>query len=262
MSGEALARLGAFLSLLALFALWETLSPARARVLPRWRRWPANLALVALGGGAIRLLAPMTAVGAASWAHAHGLGLFNWLNAPLWASIPLSMLAFDLVIYVQHRVFHTVPILWRLHRMHHADLDLDVTTGLRFHPAEVVLSMLLKVVATIALGAPALSVIVFEILLNGLAMFNHSNARLSPRAEAWTRRWIITPDLHEIHHSVRPQETHSNYGFNLTLWDWLFGTLRRQPQDKNVTIGLPVFRAPAQSRLDQLLIQPFRQERP
>jgi sterol desaturase/sphingolipid hydroxylase (fatty acid hydroxylase superfamily) len=171
----------------------------------------------------------------------------------------LAVVVLDMAIYFQHRLFHAVPVLWRLHRMHHADLDLDVTTGARFHPLEILLSMAIKVAVVIALGAPAVAVVLFEILLNASSMFNHANLRL-PLAVDGALRWlIVTPDVHRVHHSVIRAETDSNFGFSLSWWDRLFGTWRAQPEKGHdgMTIGLPVFRNPEQLRLDRMLVQPF-----
>jgi len=257
---EPALRLGAFVGVLALMALWEAARPRRPRALPRWLRWSNNLALVAVDTLVLRLLVPMLAVGLAMTAEAEGWGLLNMLAVPAWLAIPLAVLALDLVVYLQHVMFHAVPALWRLHRMHHADTDIDVTTGLRFHPFEIVLSMVVKLAAVLVLGPPVVAVVLFEVLLNATALFNHANLRLPAAVDRWLRLIVVTPDMHRVHHSVRPEETHSNFGFNMPWWDRLLGTYRAQPRDGHdgMTIGLAAFRAPREAWLDRLLMQPFR----
>lgn len=257
---EPMVRLSGFLGVFALAALWEALVPRRPRALSRALRWTNNLALVALNTVAVRLAVPVAAVGAALFAEANGLGLFNVLDAPGWLAFAATLLVLDLAIYLQHVVFHAVPPLWRLHRMHHADLEFDVTTGLRFHPLEIVVSMLWKLVVVIALGAPAAAVVAFEVLLNASSMFNHANARLPLGVDRALRLALVTPDMHRVHHSVRREETDSNYGFCLTWWDRLFRTYRAQPRDGHagMTIGLERFRAAGELRLDRMLLQPLR----
>jgi sterol desaturase/sphingolipid hydroxylase (fatty acid hydroxylase superfamily) len=204
-----------------------------------------------------------TAVGTALIAADNGWGLFHALALPLWAQAVLGFLALDFIIYAQHRVFHAVPLLWRLHRMHHADVDIDVTTGLRFHPFEILLSLLIKIAAVVALGVPAVAVLIFEVVLNATAMFNHSNVALPPKLEPLARWLIVTPQMHQVHHSVVRAETDSNFGFNLPWWDRLLGTYRPQPEagEAGVVIGLPIFRANDEARLDRMLTQPFRNDR-
>jgi sterol desaturase/sphingolipid hydroxylase (fatty acid hydroxylase superfamily) len=259
---EPAIRLGFFLGVFALLALAEALRPRRVRALSRWRRWPGNLGVVMVNTLVLRLLFGTAAVGVAVIAREGGWGLFNALAAPAWLAVAASVLVLDLVIYFQHVLFHAVPLLWRLHRMHHADLDFDVTTGARFHPVEIVLSMLLKLGAVVALGAPPLAVLIFEVLLNATAMFNHSNLRLPERLDRWLRLLVVTPDMHRVHHSIEPRETNSNFGFNLPWWDRLFGTYRAQPAagHDGMTIGLTQFRDPRELRLDRLLLQPLRGE--
>jgi len=261
---EPLLRFGVFVLVLAAVAAWEVLSPRRRQAHGRGRRWPSNLGIVVLDSLIVRVLFPAGAVGAALWAEAQGLGLFNALGVPPWVSVPVSVVLLDLAIWAQHLVFHAVPVLWRLHRMHHADTEFDVTTGLRFHPVEIVLSMLIKVAVVVALGAPALAVLLFEVLLNASAMFSHGNVRLPAWLDAALRRVIVTPDMHRVHHSALREETDSNYGFCLSLWDRLFGTYRAEPRlgQEGFVIGLETFRDPAELRLDRLLTQPFRDERP
>jgi sterol desaturase/sphingolipid hydroxylase (fatty acid hydroxylase superfamily) len=229
-----------------------------------WRRaalarWPGNLGLAVLGALAVRATVPAAAVGAAAWAEARGLGLLPALGLPGWAAVVVTLLALDLLIYWQHRITHTVPLLWRLHRVHHADPALDATTGLRFHPVEILLSMALKMVAVVALGAPPGAVLAFEVVLNATAMFNHAAIRLPPRFESWLRLVVVTPEMHRTHHSEVPDETDSCYGFCLPWWDWIFGSYRPAPAaGEGVVIGVPGWRAPPEQRLDRLLLQPFR----
>lgn len=260
MQSETAVRLGFFVGVFLAMALWETLAPRRARGFSRRARWPSNLAIVALDSLVVRVLFPVAAVGVAALAAARGWGLFNLLAAPAWLAIPLSLIALDFVIWAQHVAFHRIGLLWRFHRMHHADLDFDVTTALRFHPVEIVLSMLIKMAAVTALGAPAVAVLAFEVLLNALAMFDHSNASLPPRIDAIVRRLFVTPDMHRVHHSALPEETHSNFGFNLSIWDRMFGLYRAAPKagQEGMTIGLPILRDPNELRLDRLLTQPWR----
>jgi sterol desaturase/sphingolipid hydroxylase (fatty acid hydroxylase superfamily) len=193
-------------------------------------------------------------------AESRGWGLFHLLDTPLWLSLVVSVAALDFAIYLQHRLFHAVPLLWRLHRMHHADLEIDVTTGARFHPIEILLSMIIKLGVVIALGAPAAAVLMFEVLLNATSMFNHGNVRLPLAADRLLRWVVVTPDMHRVHHSILPRETNSNFGFNLPWWDRLLGTYRPQPEagHDGMTIGLDIFRDVRELRLDRLLLQPFR----
>ncbi len=257
---EPAVRLIAFASVFATMALWEVLAPRRRQAIGRAKRWPSNLGVVALDTLIVRILFPTTAVGLAFVAEAKGFGLFNAWSIPGWIAIPAAVVILDLVIYLQHVLFHAVPGLWRLHRMHHADLEFDVTTGARFHPIEIVLSMVMKLAVIGGLGAPAVSVLVFEVLLNATAMFNHSNARLPVALDRVLRWLIVTPDMHRVHHSVVVRETNSNFGFNLPWWDRLFGTYREQPaagHDKMI-IGVDEIRDAAEQRLDRMLTQPFR----
>lgn len=261
MGSEPFIRLSFFLGVLALVALWEVLAPRRRLSLPRAARWPANLAIVLLNTALLRLVLPASAVGFALLCEQRGWGLLGLLEAPSWTTIALGVLALDLVIYLQHVLFHAVPALWRLHRMHHADLDFDVTTGARFHPVEILLSMAIKLAAIAAFGVPATAVLIFEILLNATAMFNHGNIRM-PVALDRVLRWIVvTPDMHRVHHSVLPQETNSNFGFNMPWWDRLFGTYRAQPAagHEAMAIGVAHLSAPREQRLDRMLIQPFHE---
>ncbi len=257
---EIWIRLGAFIGVFALLALWETIAPLRRRSIGRTRRWPGNLGVTIIDAVVVRILFPAAAAGMALTAEARGWGLLNQIALPDWASIFIAVVALDLILYAQHVLFHAVPGLWRLHRMHHADLDLDVTTGVRFHPVEIVLSMLIKFAAVVALGVPILAVLIFEIVLNAAAMFNHSNIRLGSGVDRVLRLVLVTPAMHHVHHSVVRRETDSNYGFCLPWWDHLFKTYRRRPEAgyAAMTIGLAGFRDPGELRLDRMLIQPLR----
>ena len=240
--------------------LWELLAPRRPWAVGRASRWPSNLALLAIDALAVRLLIPTAAVGVALVADAHGFGLFHLLGWPAWLAGIVGFVALDLAIYGQHLVFHHVPWLWRLHRVHHADPDIDVTTGGRFHPIEILISMALKIATVALLGIPGSAVVAFEVVLNATSMFNHSNAVLPLWLDRAVRLVVVTPDMHRVHHSVVRAETDSNFGFNLPWWDWLFRTYRAQPDagHDRMTIGLPIFRDPRELRVDRLLTQPFR----
>ena len=255
---EAAIRLGGFLGVLLALLLAERLVP-RVAVRPLgWRRWPANLAMPVIGTALVRLVAPAGAVGAAIWAEAQGIGLMRGM--PAWLAIPAAMLLLDLAIYAQHRVFHAVPALWRLHRMHHADPELDATTGLRFHPLEILASLGIKVALVVAMGAPPVAVLAFEVLLNATSLFNHADIRIPPRIEAWLRLLVVTPDMHRTHHAEDRRDTDSCFGFCLPWWDRLFGSYRAAPDGglDGAVIGVPGLRAPAEQRLHRLLAQPFR----
>jgi sterol desaturase/sphingolipid hydroxylase (fatty acid hydroxylase superfamily) len=256
---EPALRLAAFLVSVAAMAAWESLAPRRRRPLGRLTRWPANIAIVVTNTLLLRLVFPVAAVGASLWAAEIGFGLFQWFAAPAWAAIAVSVVALDLVIYGQHAVFHRVPLLWRLHRMHHKDLDVDFTTGLRFHPVEIVISAAIRFAAVMILGAPAVAVILLEVILNSSSLFNHGNIRLGA-ADRVLRLLIVTPDMHRIHHSVIASETNSNYGFALSVWDRLFGTYRARPARGHdaMTLGLPLFRAPGDRGYLSLLLSPLR----
>lgn len=248
-----------FISLLALFAVAETLFPRRQRTQSQARRWFSNLSLLVIGSIAARWLLPIVPVGAALWAMNQNTGLLNLIPMPLWLSGVLAFLALDLLIYAQHRLFHYVPVLWRLHRMHHTDLDLDVSSGIRFHPLEILLSLIIKIGVVVALGAPPIAVLIFEIVLNGTSMFNHANIALPRAVDRFLRLALVTPDMHRIHHSVRRDETDSNFGFNIPWWDRLFGTYKSEPRDGQIglTLGLPIFRDDRAVQLLPLLAQPF-----
>lgn len=256
-------RLAIFLSVLVLCAAWEWAVPRKQRTRSRLLRWSNNLALVGFNSLTLAIAMPLLAIEASIRAVEHQVGLFNHLALPMWLVLPITVILLDGVIYFQHVVFHRLPILWRLHRMHHADRDIDVTTGARFHPIEIVLSMWIKIGVVMALGIPPIAVLVFEIVLNASAMFNHSNAKLPLAIDKVLRKIVVTPDFHRVHHSVIPKETHSNFGFFLSVWDRWFGTYRAQPEHghDNVEIGIPEFAAKNEQRLDKLLTQPFRSDR-
>ncbi|WP_353533886.1 sterol desaturase family protein [Cognatishimia sp. WU-CL00825] len=243
MENEATIRLSIFLGLFIVLAGIETLLPRRLRAQSRKSRWATNWALTAINTLTLRALAfllPALAVGAALDASAQGWGLFNLVGLPPWLEVFLAILIFDFAIWLQHLVTHKVPLLWRLHRVHHADRDMDVTTAIRFHPIEIALSMSLKIGLVYLLGPSALAIILFEIILNGTAMFNHANIRLPLPLDRNLRRVLVTPDMHRVHHSVHRHEHDSNYGFSLSLWDRLFGTYIAQPAEghDNMTVGL------------------------
>jgi sterol desaturase/sphingolipid hydroxylase (fatty acid hydroxylase superfamily) len=259
-ANEPTIRLGFFLGIFIAVILWELAAPCRPLTQPRWLRWYSNLGIVVLNTVAVRLLVPLVPVALAVMAETRGWGLLNLVDLPFWLTVVVSVVVLDLVIYFQHVMFHAVPTLWRLHRMHHADLDFDVTTGARFHPIEIILSILLKFAVITVIGPPAIAVIVFEVLLNGTSMFNHGNIRL-PRVLDRVLRWfIVTPDMHRVHHSSIPAETNSNFGFSLPYWDRLFGTYRDQPElgHEGMNIGLNAFRKASELHLHKMLIQPFK----
>lgn len=262
-AAEPAIRLGCFVGVLLLVAAWEATTPRRPQSIARLHRWPNNLGIVVLNTLALRLVFPLAGVGMAALAQDKGWGLLNLLPMSGWIAVPLAVLLLDLTIYGQHVAFHFVPWLWRLHRMHHADLEFDVTTGLRFHPGEIVPSMAIKLVAILALGTPPLVVLIFEVLLNATSMFNHGNVRLPLSVDRILRLLVVTPDMHRVHHSVDRRETDSNFGFNLPWWDHLFGTYRAQPAlgHDQMVLGIDAFRDARDLRLDRMLLQPLRDTR-
>lgn len=257
---ESLIRLGAFAAIFALMVIWELLASRRRREITRLVRWTNNLGVIVVNTIIVRIAFPVVAVGLALMAEERGWGLFNVIEVPAWLALAASLLALDLAIYLHHVMFHAVPALWRLHRMHHADLEFDVTTGLRFHPLEIMLSMGIKLTVVMALGPPAIAVLVFEVLLNATAMFNHGNVRMPVAFDRVLRWFVVTPDMHRVHHSIHPSETNSNFGFNLPWWDRLLGTYRAQPKEghEGMTIGIEQFRTRRDLWLDRMLIQPVR----
>jgi sterol desaturase/sphingolipid hydroxylase (fatty acid hydroxylase superfamily) len=259
-ASETLLRLAAFFAVFAAVALWELARPRREPALPPARRWPHNLGLLLVDVAVLRVAAPGAAVAVALAGEGRGWGLLNAVPLPAWASLLIGVALLDLAIYFQHVMFHAVPTLWRLHRVHHSDVDFDLTTGVRFHPVEILISTTIKCAAVAAIGASPLAVLVFEVLLNATSVFNHANASLPRRLEKYARWVLVTPDMHRVHHSVEYDESSSNFGFSLPLWDRLFGTYRAQPRGEHasMTIGVDAFRAPGEERLDQLLFQPLR----
>ena len=256
---EATIRLAFFAGIFIIVALLELALPRRPLNTSKKSRWFANIGIVVINTVLLRFLIPAGAVGMSVWIGQRGWGLFNHLDFPFWLEVVLSVILLDFIIYLQHVMFHAVPILWKLHMMHHADMDYDVTTGTRFHPIEIIISMLIKISAITVLGAPALGVIIFEILLNGTAMFNHGNLFIPIQADRVLRLFVVTPDMHRVHHSVFPNETNSNFGFNLPWWDRIMGTYRPQPSrgHDGMTIGLNQFRDPSRLTLRWLLALPF-----
>lgn len=256
---EGVIRLLAFGLVLALMVAWEWRAPRRKATAALGVRWAANLSLVALNTLLLRLLFPLAAVGSAALAAERGWGLLNALALPPWLAFVVSIVALDLAVWAQHVALHKVPVLWRLHRVHHSDVEFDATTGVRFHPIEIVVSMLYKMAVVLALGAPPAAVVVFEVVLSAMALFTHGNVAIAPAIERALRLLLVTPEMHRVHHSIHRDETDSNFGFNLAGWDRLFGTYRAQPRDGHaaMTIGLENFRAERERHLDRLLWQPF-----
>lgn len=256
---EPMLRLGAFFGVFTMMALWEVLAPRRPLQVRKSYRWLNNLGILAINTAIVRLLLPTAGVGVALFAQGRGWGLLNALPWSGWVEVLIAFVALDFAIWFQHWLFHRAPWLWRLHRMHHADLDFDITTGLRFHPGEIVLSMVIKAAVIVALGAPVLAVLIFEIVLNATSIFNHGNVRLPGTVDRLLRCLLVTPEMHRVHHSWRREETNSNYGFNLPWWDRLLGTYRAQPVDGHLgmTIGLEQFRSKRDLQLDRMLLQPL-----
>ncbi len=261
MAHEVAIRMGFFFGILGIMALWELLAPRRALTVSKTVRWVNNLAVVALNNILLRIIFPAAAVGMAAFVGDQGWGVFNHYQTAFWLALVASVVAMDFTIYLQHVMVHAVPALWRLHRVHHADLDFDVTTGARFHPVEIILSMLIKFAAIVVLGPPVLAVVVFEVLLNATAMFNHSNVYLPKQLDRILRRFVVTPDMHRVHHSVEDDEANSNFGFNLPWWDLFFGTYRDQPRagHTGMTIGIHKYRTIKEaSWLPGMLWLPFK----
>jgi sterol desaturase/sphingolipid hydroxylase (fatty acid hydroxylase superfamily) len=259
LTSEAGIRSCWFVGILLILALFEWIAPRRSVELKKSLHWTNNLGLAFLNSLALRLIVPIGAVGVAMFGESNGWGLFNVINAPSWLATAICVIAFDLAIYLQHVVFHAVPVLWRLHMVHHADMEFDVTTGLRFHTIEILLSFGIKCIVIVILGATPLSVLIFEVLLNATAMFNHSNVKIPLGLDRVLRFFIVTPDMHRVHHSVIRRETNSNFGFNLSWWDFLFRTYRDQPEKGHteMTIGLPEFQDRRVEYLHWMLALPF-----
>ncbi len=260
LQSEPAIRIACFVGVFAAMSAWEQLAPRRQLAIKRPWRWASNLGLVFLNSLLLRLVAPLGAVGVALAAERLGWGLFNAVKVPLWLAVVVSIVLLDFAIYLQHVMFHAVPLFWRLHMVHHADLDIDVTTGVRFHAIEILLSFGIKTAVILLLGPPAVAVMIFEILLNATSMFNHSNVRMPLRLDGALRWLVVTPDMHRVHHSWHRQETNSNFGFNLPWWDRLCGTYRDQPSDGHdqMTIGLHEIRDERRAtRLFWMLCLPF-----
>jgi sterol desaturase/sphingolipid hydroxylase (fatty acid hydroxylase superfamily) len=259
MKTEMLIRFGVFLAVFVLLTVTEVFAPRRKLSTSKARRWFSNLTLVALNPLTVALVFPVLPMGVALLASEQHWGLLNHMTMPYWLKVAMGALMLDLVVYAQHVLHHAIPVLWRLHMVHHADLDIDMTTGLRFHPLEIAVSMTIKLAAVAALGSPVLAVLIFEVVLNAASMFNHSNTRLPEKIDRLLRLIVVTPDMHRVHHSVIIRETNSNYGFSQPWWDRLFGTYKAQP-DKGHTdmvIGLSQFRDSQKLTLPRLLILPF-----
>ena len=247
------------LSVFAFFALWELVAPRRVLTVSKGWRWVVNFGIIIFNTIIVRLTGPAVVMGMGELAHESGWGLLNIINAPFWLAVVLSAVLLDFAIYIQHYVFHLYKPLWRLHMVHHTDLDIDVTTGARFHPVEILLSLVIKIAIVIVIGAPAFGVLIFEIMLNTTSTFNHGNIRLPLIVDRILRWIVVTPDMHRVHHSIHRHETDSNFGFALPWWDRLFGTYRDQPEDghKGMTIGLKNFRDSNRLTFPKLLILPF-----
>ena len=259
---EMIIRLACFVGVFALLALLETQIPRRAK--QNRQRWFGNIGLSVLSQLCLRLLMPVTNMALAALLVQQQIGLLNWLDLPLIASLIIALLLLDLAIYGQHRLFHRMPFFWRWHRVHHADTELDVSSGIRFHPGSIIFSALIKLGAIVLIGPPVMAVLVFEIMLNASSLFNHSNIHIPERIDRWLRLIIVTPDVHRVHHSSTPAETDSNFGFNFPWWDRLFGTYRAQPRQGHqcMEIGLDCFRDKQERGLLKLLSQPFRRQLP
>jgi sterol desaturase/sphingolipid hydroxylase (fatty acid hydroxylase superfamily) len=260
LQSDAGFRFASFVTIFVIMAAWELAAPRRALTIKRPWRWTSNLGILFLNGLLMRLIAPLGAAGIAVAVEESGWGLFHWIALPPWAAFALSIVILDLAVYLQHVVFHAVPLFWRLHIVHHADLDFDVTTGGRFHTIEIVLSFGIKAGVIALLGAPAVAVLIFEVLLNATSMFNHSNVRMPTRLDRWLRLVVVTPDMHRVHHSWERQETDSNFGFNFPWWDRMFRTYRDQPREghREMTIGLKQIRDESRAeRPLSMLVMPF-----
>lgn len=256
---QDIIRLTVFCAVFIILAIAEYLFPLAKRKSPRYQQWSVNLSIALINSLSLHLLLPVLAVGAAHYAKVHGIGLFNCLDIPYAVVVILSLLLLDLIIYGQHLVLHKIPLLWTLHRMHHTEIGLDASSAVRFHPIEMIISMLIKMAFVLLLGVPVVAVILFELLLNGLALFNHSNLKLSPAADKCLRKVIVTPEVHWVHHSKIVTETNSNYGFNLIIWDKLFSTYLAKPavEHSKMQQGLSEFGVKKPLTLFALLASPF-----
>ena len=259
LSSEVSIRLGFFFGVFAAMAAWELAAPRRQLTQSKAVRWYSNLGIVVLNTVLARIVFPLAPVAVAIVAAERGWGIFNVIDIPPGLAIVAAVVILDFAIYLQHVMVHAVPMLWRLHRMHHADLDFDVTTGARFHPVEILLSIAIKMAVIVLIGAAPVAVLIFEVALNATSMFNHSNVALPLGLDRVLRLFVVTPDMHRVHHSELPFETNSNFGFNLPWWDRLFGTYRNQPEKGHdaMTIGIDLFRDPGDLHLPKMLAQPF-----
>jgi len=260
MQYEPAIRLGFFVGIFLLMAIWELAAPRRVLTVSKIVRWSNNIGLVFINSIVLRLLFPAGAIGIAAFAAENGWGLLNYYSLPTVLAIVVAVVALDFVIYLQHVLVHVIPVLWRFHRVHHADLDFDLTTGARFHTVEIILSMLIKFATIVVLGPSIVAVVIFEVVLNGMAMFNHANVHLPLALDRVLRLLLVTPDMHRVHHSTEDNETNSNYGFNLAIWDRMFGTYIDQPRGghEGMTIGIHKYRDPKQVNwLPGMLALPF-----
>ena len=257
--GESSLRLGVFLSVFVIMALAEWALPKRDRTMPQGRRWLTNWGIVILDSVVTRLVMPILPIGVAIYAANQGWGLLNWISLPVWLSVLIAFLILDFAIWLQHLLSHRISIFWKLHKVHHVDRDIDVSTALRFHPLEILLSLVYKIVWVLVFGAPAFAVFLFEVILNAAALFNHANVRLPQKVDGIMRLLVVTPDMHRVHHSNRPRETHSNFGFNLSIWDRMFHTYVAEPQDGHdgMTIGLDPYQDEKPTQFLWSLLLPF-----
>ncbi|VEN74219.1 Sterol desaturase-related protein [Candidatus Desulfarcum epimagneticum] len=261
-NNEAAVRLACFAGVFGLVALWERWAPRRALNFSKPVRWYSNISIAALNIGAVRLFFPILVVVFAALARERGWGLLNNVSLPGPVEIIAALLLLDFIIYLQHVMFHSLPLLWRLHRMHHTDTDYDLTTGIRFHPIEILISMGIKFGAVALIGPPPEATVLFEVILNGAAMFNHGNIRIPVALDRVLRWFVVTPDMHRVHHSIYPEESRNNFGFNVPWWDYLFGTYFAQPRDghERMDIGIGQFRDPRHLHALSLIAQPFMRD--
>ncbi len=256
---ESVIRLGSFIAIFALLSIWEIASPRRKLLKLRGFRWFSNFSLVVISSVLVRFIFPTAAVGVALIVEQNQLGLLYYFELPVLTHFIIAFILMDLSLYIQHVIFHALPLFWRFHRVHHSDLDCDITTGLRFHPFEIVLSILIKFIAIAAFGIPVLAVVIFEVILNAASMFSHSNIKIPAVIEPMIRWFIVTPDMHRIHHSINENETNSNFGFFISAWDRVFGTYIKEPEEghANMQIGLSSFREPKWQDIRWLIYLPF-----
>lgn len=259
---EAWIRLGAFFAIFAGMALWEVLAPRRPLSQSKGKRWTANLGILLINILVVRFTLGAAAYAMAVYAQGAGWGLLNLLNWPSWIEVAAAVVFLDFAIYLQHIVSHALPIFWRLHQVHHSDMDFDTTTGIRFHPIEILVSLVYKVALVAAIGASPWAVVIFEVILNGTSLFNHGNVRIFPKLERVLRFFIVTPEMHRVHHSTDASETNTNFGFALSVWDRLCGTYRQSPAKGHLAmeIGLTSYREAQKLDLGNLLAIPFRRQ--